>query len=57
MYFTHFHLPLTMRRSASLVFQDAVKRGSPHLETKAPPNGGGEAPTVRSGFFTFLTFE
>jgi len=32
--------------------QDEVKRGSHHMEPKAPLTGGGEAPTERSGFFT-----
>jgi len=43
---------MTTHPSANRVFQDEVERGSPHLETKAPPNGGGEAPTTGSGFFT-----
>jgi len=43
---------LTTDQSASLVRQGEVKRGSLHLEPKAPPNGGGEAPTTRSGVFT-----
>jgi len=43
---------LTTCPSAGLVLQDEVKRGSTHLEPKAPLTGGGEAPTVRSEFFT-----
>jgi len=45
---------VTTRQSASLVHQDEVKRGSVHPEPKAPPLGGGEAPTAQSGFFTLL---
>jgi len=43
---------MTTSQSASLVLQDEVKRGSYHMEPKAPLTGGGEAPTERSGFFT-----
>jgi len=43
---------LTTGQSANLVLQDEVKRGSVHLEPEAPLTGGGEAPSVRSEFFT-----
>jgi len=48
---------MTTGPSASLGHQDEAKRGGPHLEPQAPPNGGGEAPTTRSGFFTMNAFE
>jgi len=53
---SNFSIKSTTRRSTSLVFQDEVKRGSVHPETKAPPNGGREASTARSGFFSFQGF-
>jgi len=43
---------MTTSQSASLVRKDRLKRGSFHPETKAPPMGGAEAPTAKSGFFT-----
>jgi len=43
---------MTTSQSASLVHQDAVKRGSSHPETKASTMGGTESPTARSEFFT-----
>jgi len=44
---------LTTSQSASLAARGEVKRGSHFMEPKAPQTGGGEAPTARSGFFTF----
>jgi len=44
--------PMTTGQSGKLVLQDKVKRGNSYSEPKAPLTGGGEAPTVRSGFFT-----
>jgi len=43
---------LTTSQSASLVLQDEAKRDNLHPQTKAPLVGGGQAPTVKSGFFT-----
>jgi len=43
---------LTTSQSASLVRKDRLKRGSHHMEPKAPLTGGAEAPTAKSGFFT-----
>jgi len=43
---------VTTSQSASLAGRGEVKRGSHPTEPKAPLTGGGEAPTVRSEFFT-----
>jgi len=42
---------LTARPSANRVYQDqdGIKRGGLRLEPKAPPNGGGYAPTLEAG--------
>jgi len=48
---------LTTRLSASLVRQNAVERGSPHVGRKASPNRGRKASTLKgAGFFTTLAF-
>jgi len=52
LFFDRLSRRLTTGQSASLALQGELKRGGPHLEPKVPPNCGGEAPTVRSGFFT-----
>jgi len=43
---------MTTGQSEKLAIHGEVKRGSPYLEPKAPPIGGEEAPSARSGFFT-----
>jgi len=51
---TSTHAPtLTTGQSASLVLQDEGKQGSFHPEPKSAPDRGGQAPTARSGFFTY----
>jgi len=45
---------MTTNQSASLAARGRIKRGSPHLKPKVPPNRGGEAPPKGAGFFTTL---
>jgi len=47
---------MTTSQSASLAVHGEVKRGSCYMEPKAPQTCGAEAPTARSGFFTFTRF-
>jgi len=47
---------MTTGQSASLAIDGEVKRGSVHLEPKAPLTGGYDAPTERSEFFTHTAY-